>query len=462
MRILVADDDAIIRTLLKGSLTKWGYEVVPATNGEEAWSILNQPDAPRLAVVDWMMPGLQGVDLCKRLRESRRGAYIYVILLTSKQSKEDVVAGLDAGADDFLSKPVNANELRSRIAVGVRMLEYEAALKQANKEREIYYMAFENSAGSICITDTEGRISHVNKAWEELYGYGEDEVKGEEVSLLNPSIEACRDLGYSDDDYRALYEGMWHDLRDPRVGHWEGEVPNQTKAGELRWVRVASASIREKSGDTIAFVSLPVDMTRKRREELIIRMECYRAIAELAEMRDNETGNHLHRMATYSCILAREMGMSRKFIEDIEIFAPLHDIGKVGIVDAILRAPRKLTDEEFDIMKTHANLGYSILKDRPTLEMAADIANGHHERYDGSGYPNGFKGEEIPLSARIVAVADVYDAFRSKRPYKLPWPHEKAVEEIQRSAGSHFDPQVVEAFMHVKDELFEISERMMD
>jgi HD-GYP domain-containing protein (c-di-GMP phosphodiesterase class II) len=208
----------------------------------------------------------------------------------------------------------------------------------------------------------------------------------------------------------------------------------------------------------MAFVSVPVDITERVQQEMVIRLECYSALSALAETRDNETGLHLKRMSGYSRCLARELGMPRKYVEDIGSFAPLHDIGKVGIPDSILLAPRKLTDEEFEIMKTHSAIGYDILKNRPTLEMAAEIAYTHHEKYNGKGYPQGLKETEIPLCGRIVAVIDVYDALRSERPYKKPWPHEKAAETIIKDSGEHFDPMVVDAFIktqHILEAMFD-------
>jgi HD-GYP domain-containing protein (c-di-GMP phosphodiesterase class II) len=154
--------------------------------------------------------------------------------------------------------------------------------------------------------------------------------------------------------------------------------------------------------------------------------------------------------------MAEYMDQPQHFVDKIRLFAPLHDIGKVGIPDAILLAPRKLDPAEWATMQSHAEIGWRILADRPTLEMAADIARYHHEHWDGNGYPHSLAGEEIPLCARIVAIADVYDALRSSRPYKEPWSHEGAAAIIREGAGTHFDPALVEAFEALGAEFQEI------
>lgn len=185
------------------------------------------------------------------------------------------------------------------------------------------------------------------------------------------------------------------------------------------------------------------------------------ALAQLAESRDTETGEHLQRMRRYAQILAERLALhgpyqdeiDAAFIEDLYRSSPLHDIGKVAIPDAVLLKPGRLTQEEFDVMKTHTLHGAHTLKKAAAataygsfLRMAIDIARHHHERFDGSGYPDGLKGMQIPLAARIVALADVYDALTSARCYKAPMSHDEAVSLIFQDSGRHFDPAVVDAF----------------
>lgn len=197
---------------------------------------------------------------------------------------------------------------------------------------------------------------------------------------------------------------------------------------------------------------------RMRERETLLRL------ARAGEYRDEETGNHIIRMAKYSRIIAEEIGLSRDEAEVIEMAAPMHDIGKIGIRDEILLKPGKLTPEEFEIMKTHTIIGYEILKDSPSkfLQMGGVIALGHHEKFDGSGYPYGKKGEEIPIEARIVAVADVFDALVSERPYKNAWSTPAALEYMQSHRGRHFDPAVLDAFKAQIDSVAKIQGLLPD
>ena len=170
-------------------------------------------------------------------------------------------------------------------------------------------------------------------------------------------------------------------------------------------------------------------------------------LAMASEFKDSETGNHINRIAKYTEIIARRAGLTATEAIKLGLASTLHDLGKLGIPDHILQKPGKLTDEEFDAIKTHPRLGAQILSSKPWLNLARGIAYSHHEKWDGSGYPDGKKEGEIPFPARIVAVADVFDALVSKRPYKDPWPVKKAVEEIVRCRGTQFDPAIVDAFL---------------
>lgn len=175
------------------------------------------------------------------------------------------------------------------------------------------------------------------------------------------------------------------------------------------------------------------------------RLQIIQKLGRASEYKDNETGMHVMRMSHYSWVLARAYGFPDDLSEDLLNAAPMHDIGKIGIPDSIMLKPGKLTAEEFEIMKRHPIIGAEILgsSDSRLLQMAVSVALNHHEKWDGSGYPHGLKGESIPIEARIVALADVFDALTSKRPYKEAWPVEQALDYIREQAGKHFDPDLV-------------------
>ncbi len=189
---------------------------------------------------------------------------------------------------------------------------------------------------------------------------------------------------------------------------------------------------------------------RKATQEIVLReRETVFRLTKAAEYRDPETGAHILRMSHYSMLIARELGLSEEDQQLLLEAAPMHDIGKVGIADNILLKPGPLTPEEFEVMKQHATFGYELLAGSASklLQAAAEIAKGHHEKFDGSGYPGGISGQDIPIFSRIVAVADVFDALTSERPYKKAWSLEAAVDFLKNGAGTHFDPACVKAFL---------------
>ena len=225
---------------------------------------------------------------------------------------------------------------------------------------------------------------------------------------------------------------------------------------------LALASSRQKLADRAAWLA---DEVRKatavihaREQELLYRM------SRAAEFRDPETGAHIQRMAHYSRLIAAKLGLSPDEQTLILQAAPMHDVGKIGIPDYILLKPGALNPEEFALMKKHAKLGHELLhgSESTVLQAAATIAIAHHEKYDGSGYPHGLAGEAIPLFARIVAVADVFDALTSERPYKKAWSIERSVAYLRESAGSHFDPRCVDAFLACWDDVLIIHRKYQD
>ena len=216
--------------------------------------------------------------------------------------------------------------------------------------------------------------------------------------------------------------------------------------------------IRDRSRWLERRVAEATSEIRLRERETLLRL------AKAGEYRDEDTGNHVIRMAKYSRVIAEAIGFSAEDANVIEMAAPMHDIGKIGIKDEILLKPGKLTTEEFEIMKDHTRIGYEILKDSPSkfLQMGAVIALGHHEKFDGSGYPYGKQGQDIPIEARIVAVADVYDALTSERPYKQAWSAQDAINYMESQRGRHFDPACLDVFISKLDSVQKIQNMLPD
>ncbi len=330
MKVLIVDDEKLSRKTLGFYLEKIGHEVVQAENGElgfQAW----REESPKIVLTDWNMPVMDGAELCRRIRAAEGDNYTYLIMITARTESADLVAGFEAGVDDYLTKPVRKDELFVRLKAGERIF-----------------------------------------------------------------------------------------------------------------------SLQDK--DMVIF-----------------------ALAKLAETRDSETGYHLERIQGYCRLLAEALDrnsfpeVNRQFIETIHATSPLHDVGKVGIPDRILLKPGRLNDDEFRIMKTHTTIGFDTLhsafQKNPKadyLRMSAEIARGHHERWDGTGYPDGLKGENIPLAARILAVADVYDALISKRVYKDAFTHEATRGILLEGHGTHFDPRIVDAFLSVEESVLAVARKYQE
>jgi putative two-component system response regulator len=333
-RILVVDDEEANVQLLERILEIAGYRNVVSTMDPRRVLGLLHTFQPDLILLDLLMPHLDGFAVMELLHsEVPIDSYLPILVLTADATPETRSRALAGGARDFLTKPLDVDEVLLRIA---NML------------------------------DT--RFLHL-------------QLLGEKAAL-------------------------------------EDRVQERTKELEGSYI------------------------------------ETFERLALAAEYRDDETGQHTRRVGRLAALLARELELPTKKVELLERAAGLHDVGKIGIPDDILLVPRKLTTEEFEVVKTHTVIGARILSGSrsPLLVMAEEIAWSHHERWDGRGY-GGLVGEEIPLYGRITTVADVFDALTHKRPYKEAWPLDEAIAEISRQRGHQFDPQVVDAFMTIHDEV---------
>jgi len=294
-----------------------------------------------------------------------------------------------------------------------------------------------------------------NKGAEEVFGYRHSEIIGQPLEVLLPT--ECRLTHHG----KVANFGKSQD----RARHMAGrsEVEGQRKNGEV-FSAEASISKIELNGKKTFTVVLR-DVSERKEHEKVLRdsfVESIDTLMRAAEYRDDDTGAHVRRISYYTKVLAETMEMDGEFCECIFYASAMHDIGKIGTPDHILLKPGGFTPEEWEIMKTHTVIGGNILagNSSPYLQMGEEIALAHHERWDGGGYPFGLKGEAIPVAARIMQLADVYDALRSERPYKKAFDHAKSLEIITQGDGrtnpSHFDPDVLAAFVNCADTMNDI------
>lgn len=279
------------------------------------------------------------------------------------------------------------------------------------------------------------------KAFRALPGRGE-------IPLLMITANDQKDVRYE-----ALAGGANDFLTKPI-----DRVEFSARSRNMLALRTSQRFLADRAHHLAILVDEQTREIRGREKELVFRL------SRAAEFRDPETGAHIQRMAHYSALITGSLKLGEATRRLILEAAPMHDVGKIGIPDYILLKPGRLTPEEFELMKGHARMGYELLNGSVSevLQAGAEIAWSHHEKYDGSGYPRGLKGEEIPLLGRIVAVADVFDALTSERPYKRAWPMEDARRLLEEGKGQHFDPACVEAFLTEWDEVLEIRRRFQD
>ncbi len=324
---------------------------------------------------------------------------------------------------------------------------------EAYKISQEYQKAIDES-NILSRTDTKGIITYVNEQFVTISGYSKEELIGKTHSIVrHPSSP------------ESIYKGMWKTIKSAKT--WHGQFKNRAKDGTAYFVDSTIVPILDENEKVVEYLAIRHDVTNLvtfHQEMEDTQKEVIHRIGEVGETRSKETGYHVKRVAEYSRVLALLCGLGKKNADLIYAASPMHDIGKVGIADSILKKPGKLEKDEFEIMKEHALIGYNILKDskRPILKAAAIVAYRHHEKWDGSGYPNALKGEEIHIFGRITAIADVFDALGSDRVYKKAWELEKIITLFEEEKGKHFDPSLVDIFLKNLDKFLTIRNKFKD
>jgi len=323
----------------------------------------------------------------------------------------------------------------------------------SNKYEDIQFLSksYENAieeSNIILRVDLNRNITYVNDAFCEISEYNPNELVGKPYSILkHPDV--------SEDEI----EELWNTIESGKI--WKGHLINLSKYRNTYYSIATVVPIKNKNDTVIEYISIRKDITEiitlhteieETQRELIYKL------GEIGESRSKETGNHVKRVAEYSKLLALLSGLSKEEAELLKYASPMHDIGKIGIPDAILNKPGKLTIEEFEIMKTHSSIGYEMLKgsNRPILQASAVVSYEHHEKWNGTGYPRGLKGADIHIYGRITAIADVFDALASDRPYKKSWKLEKILDLFREQKGKHFDPKLVDLFFNNLDKFLKI------
>jgi putative two-component system response regulator len=349
-RILIVDDDRMSRLLLNTILSRMSYHVSEAFDGmdclEKAVSL-----CPDLILMDVGMPGMDGLDVTRELKKNQETQNIPVMIVSAHDQLHDRVRAIEAGAEDFISKPVEQIILKAKVKSLLKIKEYNDTVHNYQKKLE---------------KEVEKKTAGLKQALDDL--------------------------------------------------------------------QAASEKLRLYSMDTILRLS------------------------QAAEYKDAETGEHIQRIGFYIQAMGNAMGLSDQEIEAFHFASPMHDVGKIGIPDHILMKPGPLDDSEWKIMKEHTRIGGKILSgsDSSILKTAEEIALTHHEKWNGRGYPFRLKGRDIPISGRITAIADVFDALTSKRPYKGAFPVEKAFDIMAQERGKSFDPELLDVFFSIKNEIAEI------
>lgn len=345
-RILVADDDEMIRTLHAEFVRGFGYDVEIAIDGIEAIAKIGL--GVDLVLTDAHMPNMDGFEVARRIRQTRRSDELPIVMVTSLEAREDRLRAYEVGINDFINKPVDHTELRLRLKW---LLELKTAQDQLRRSKE--------------------------------------------------TLESTVDLRTR--ELRQALEEVTHAQREVQAGHL----------------------------DTIRRLTLA------------------------AEYKDHDTAGHIERIGRYSQVVGMAMHLQPRMVDLLLHAAPMHDVGKLGIPDRILLKPGPLSDEERAIMNTHTTIGGQILSGStsPVIQMGERVALTHHEKWDGSGYPRGIAGDEIPIEARVCSVVDFFDALTMDRPYRKAVPNDEVVEMICTESGKSFDPAVVEVFTDVRTEI---------
>ncbi len=446
MRVLYVEDEPLIRENMRMLLETIFGEVETAQNGAEGLRRFhNRPF--EIVITDILMPEMNGVTMIRRIKEL--DARQHFVVTSACEESSYLLELINLEVAQFLLKPIQTEHM-IRVLYDIveniynerKVGELTARLQQEVLHQSTLLEEYKTAVDLSTIVmkmDLHGNITYANELFCQSSGYDRDEIVSQNYRMF-----------YHPENPPEIDEELWKTLLGKKV--WNGTLKNIGKYGGVYMTDTTIKPILDEYGLIVEFISISHDVTELfdlNDEILQTQHEMLSLLGEVGETRSQETGNHVRRVAQYCRLLGELSGLHEEQTQLLYSASPMHDIGKIGIPDAILLKPGKLDPDEYEVMKTHSTIGYDILKnsERPLLQAAAIIAREHHEKYDGTGYPRALRGEEIHIFGRITALADVFDALSCERVYKKAWPMERIINLISEERGKHFDPVLVDLFM---------------
>lgn len=451
LNLLAVDDETLILEHLEKNISPLCKSFKAIDNPLNALEYFKNNKID-IVICDIRMPGMNGIELCKKFKELNKN--IIIVMISASNDSTYLVDAINIGINRFLIKPYRINEL---IVILEEFATQINALVEANtyndfvknnleiKDKDFneiinYLYQYENAINKTNLVrkiNTKGEITSVNKKFRKLKNIGDKELIGNtlldfekirkklEKKSLYKTLNIYNEKTYLQSIYLPIFDVNENLKEILEINHDVSEIYN----------------LNEKI---------------KKTQKTIIYM-----LSTVIETRSKETANHVKRVVDYSEVLAKKYGVSIYEIELLKMASPLHDVGKISIPDYILNKPDTLTDEEFDIIRSHSSVGFNILRgsDNEVLNIASIIAHEHHENWDGTGYPRKIYGKNINILSRITSIADVFDALTQDRCYKKAWSIEKTVDYIKKESGKKFEPKLVEIFLDSIDEFIIIKQK---